>query len=518
MALGRRNGPAFRGVLGLTLFFSMPPCLHATAVQCPDGTPPPCRGARAPATPPPTSVAVLYFDNAAGDTANAYLADGITEEIISRLGQVGRIQVKSSYLVRRYRAAEQDPVAIGRQLGVANVLTGTLRGSGGRLRVTAELVRTATGDVSWSERYDRGAADVLALQTDLSSAVATAITGRLLPDEQRAVSAAQTRSREAWDHFLRGNYQLARRTPLSHGLAIAEYETAARLDPSLSRALARVAYAYGVAAFRWESVNLVTADSAWQLGRAAANRAVRADPASSDAWLALGLAQMQQPESLRASLRSLERSLDLDSTSAEAYHMDGWALTFLGRLEEGEAAFHRALALEPARPITLIALCFLSGVAERWAEAERWADSIIAVDRGYAQAYYYRARTRLARGNGAGARSDFGLWANLMQSPDAAGFGEAAVAALAGDTLPMRAWLGTRDLRQMNTSRVFGNPIIGLALLGDFDGALTVLERASFKNTLWYQSLLWWPLSRLRGRPRYEQLLDRWRVPAGIRP
>jgi TolB-like protein len=103
-----------------------------------------------PATAP-TSLAVLYFENASADTGDAYLADGITEESISRLGQVGRIQVKSRYLVRRYRGdTDQDPAAIGRTLGVSSIVTGSVRRGGNRVRVTAEMVRTATGNVVWS--------------------------------------------------------------------------------------------------------------------------------------------------------------------------------------------------------------------------------------------------------------------------------------------------------------------------------------------------------------------------------
>jgi len=485
------------------------PAGDLAAVQCTDGSPPPCRTARA-ASPARTSLAVLYF-NAAGDTAWDYLADGITEEIISRLGQVGRLQVKSSYLVRRYRGADQDPLAIGRQLGVANVLTGTLRGSGGRVRVTAELVRTTTGDVAWSDRYERAQADLLALQSDLAGAVATAITGRLLPEERRAVASAPTRSHEAWDHFLRGNFLLAQRTPRSHAQAIAEYEAAARIDPTLTRALARVAHAYGVAAFRGDSIGAIGPDSAWRLGRAAADRALSMDRGSSDAWLALGLAQLQQPESLRVSLRSLDRAVSLDSASGEAHHMRAWALIFLGRTEEGLAAFHRVLAVEPGRPITLVALSFMAGVLGRHREGERWADSALAVERSWTGAYLYRARARMALGDREGMRSDFQLLAAAQNTPVMARFGDAAAALMAGDSVPMRALLRDGALPGL---WVF----IGLLLVGQWDGALDLWERGvDFKNPLAIHSLLWWPGSNMAGYPRYEAILDRWRVPAGLR-
>lgn len=98
--------------------------------QCPDGTPPPCasRPTRAVASgPAPTSIAVLYFENLSADTADAYLADGLTEEIIARLGQLDRLQVKPRSSVRRFRAFDADPVAVARQLNVAHLVTGSVR-------------------------------------------------------------------------------------------------------------------------------------------------------------------------------------------------------------------------------------------------------------------------------------------------------------------------------------------------------------------------------------------------------
>jgi len=119
--------------------------LTVNALQCPDGTPPPCR-AQATRAPAPNSVAVLYFDNLSPDTADAYLASGLTEETIVRLGQVERLAVKSRHAVLRFRGrAAEDPTVLGRLLGVAYLVSGSARRSGSRVRVTVELVRTSNG-------------------------------------------------------------------------------------------------------------------------------------------------------------------------------------------------------------------------------------------------------------------------------------------------------------------------------------------------------------------------------------
>ena len=133
-----------------TLVFAVPLCLCApvpAVSQCPDGTPPPCaaRPARLVA-PPPNSVAVMYLDNESPDTSDAYLADGLTEEITTKLGQVGRLAVTSNTTMRRYRGpAALEPTALGRALRVAQLVSGSIRRAGHRIRVNVELLRARDG-------------------------------------------------------------------------------------------------------------------------------------------------------------------------------------------------------------------------------------------------------------------------------------------------------------------------------------------------------------------------------------
>src|SRR5438128_2818397 len=189
-------------------------CCTAAAdlrAQCPDGSPPPCRIVRA--SPPPHSVAVLYFDNLSRDSTDLYLADGITEEIISRLGQVERLTVKPRYAVRRFRARSAvDPAGLGRTLGVTHLVTGSLQRAGPRLRVRVELVIATSGTRLWGETYDRPAGDVLAIEDDIAQAVAGEVIGRLAHAERAALAARPTRNAEAYDHYLKGNFYLSRST------------------------------------------------------------------------------------------------------------------------------------------------------------------------------------------------------------------------------------------------------------------------------------------------------------------
>src|SRR5438093_8336891 len=186
--------------------------------QCPDGSPAPCRSA-AVAAPAPTSVAVLYFDNASPDSTDDYLAEGLTEAIIAQLGQVGRISVKSRSAVRRFRGGNvPDPPVIGRTLGVAYIVTGSVQRADRALRITIELAHATTGMRVWGDQFIGVDDSLFALQDNIARRVAEGVAGRLLPAERRAVAAVRvTRNPDAYEHFLRGNYGLAQRTSTGPG-------------------------------------------------------------------------------------------------------------------------------------------------------------------------------------------------------------------------------------------------------------------------------------------------------------
>jgi len=235
-------------------------------------------GAAAPLGPAVNTVAVLYLDNLSRDTADAYLADGLTEEITARLGLVECLTVKSRNAVRRFRGSVAgEPVVVGRALRVAHLVSGSLRRSGDHLRVTVELVRAASGLRIWGAQYDRTDADLLVIEEDIARAVATAVAGRLLPRERASLAVRPTGNREAYGHFLHGNYYLAQRTPRAIALAIEEYQAAA---------LARAAYGYALYLDWGWTYPGVPPETLNARGLAAADRVLAVDSAATDAWMA----------------------------------------------------------------------------------------------------------------------------------------------------------------------------------------------------------------------------------------
>jgi len=218
----------------------------ALSAQCPDGSAPPCTRAAIHA-PAPNSVAVLYFDNLSRDTSDAYVADGLTEELITRLGEIQRLQVKSRTAVQRYRGRPiEDPAALARALNVAHLVSGTVQQGGGRLRVTVELTRAVSGTGVWGQSYERPATDLMGVEAEIAQAIAEGVGGRLAPAERRSLAVRPSRNPEAYDHYLRGNYFIARRNPTDARLAIDQYQQAVALDSSFTAALARIGYSYGL--------------------------------------------------------------------------------------------------------------------------------------------------------------------------------------------------------------------------------------------------------------------------------
>ncbi|OLC73816.1 MAG: hypothetical protein AUH78_12290 [Gemmatimonadetes bacterium 13_1_40CM_4_69_8] len=373
--------------------------------QCPDGSPPPCRSATV-AAPSPTSLAVLYFDNASPDSTDDYLAEGLTEAIIAQLGQVGRISVKSRSAVRRFRGANvPDPPVIGRALGVAYLVTGSVQRADHALRVTIELAHTTTGMRVWGDQFVAADDSLFALQDNIARRVAEGVAGRLLPAERRAVAAVRvTHNPDAYEHFLRGNYGLAQRTSTGMARATAEYRLAAALDSGFVSALARVGLAYALRLdWSWDATGASPADSLLDRGMAAADEALRRDPSNSDAWLARGyLLEFRYPRTWDGVMAAFARAVALDPRNAEAWHQMGDAATVMGDDSTAITAWRRALAIDPGRPITLRAYAQMVVPAE----ARSLLDSALAVDPGFQLARLSRADTRLAQGDTSGARRD----------------------------------------------------------------------------------------------------------------
>ena len=498
----------------------------ATA-QCPDGTPPPCGrpAARAAAAPAANSVGVMLFNNVTRDTAYAYLGDGLATEIATSLARIPRLEVRSPGAVRSAeRGVEPDPRVIGRRLSVRYVVEGDFQRGGDRIRISVRLVSVPSGTQRWSDAYTRSVTDLLAVQEEIASAVATAIAGQLLPQERTALAARPTHDPEAYDRLLRGNSQLAKRTPGGVERALAEYSAAVERDPSFVQAQARIALCYALYVVWGWDLHGVRPDSQLTLGFAAADRALALDSSSADAWMARGyLLGLRYPRTMDGAVEALERATVLDPRNPEAWHQYGTWLLFAGRFDEAAAAFRRALALEPARAVTYLLLGhFLDEPLRRDAEARQALDSAIAADPRFFAAYAYRSFARLRTGDASGAREDAEA-ALRLSPPSEAYYGlapQAAVAAAAGDTAGARRLLDRAvAIFADRTPGTLAAQVIGLGLMasGAPQQAMDMLERAEPRGAVLLLNLRLPAFDPLRSDPRFLRLMAASGPPAGAR-
>jgi formylglycine-generating enzyme required for sulfatase activity/TolB-like protein/Tfp pilus assembly protein PilF len=442
---------------------------------------------------PPSSVAVLYFETP--DTGTAYLADGLTEAIITSLGRVERLGVKSRNAVRRFRGTADDPTALGHALGVAYLVSGSVGrpGRGQSPAVTVELLRTSDGMHVWGGQYESRDTALQSIPEAVARAVATVITGALRPVERSALASRPPRDPGAYDRFLRANYELAQRTPRAVRRAIDQYESAVRLDPGFTPALARVAIGYGLFLdWGWEYPGL-SPEAVLAHGFDAADRALRQDSASADAWMARGfLLSFRNPRTFAGVREALVRALALDPRNAEAHHQYGMALLWLGRDSAAADMYRRALTLEPERPITLFNLGRVAARQTRYREARRWADSALVIDAAADYAYVLRALAEFRLANPAEARADAETAARLR-----AGFRVPAEAVLAlvelqaADTPDARTRIERleREIRSGGHATITDAAWVGRALvaLGESDRALELLERVRPRGArLWF--------------------------------
>ncbi|MGA2381896.1 MAG: hypothetical protein ABSG61_00520 [Gemmatimonadales bacterium] len=405
--------PLLVGALGV--FVS----LRLATAQCPDGTPPPCAGAAAMAHPAPNSIAVLTFENSTRDTSAQYLAEGLADQICTRLGGVARLTLISRTAVRRLRSREQLSVQqLGRTLNAAYLVSGSIRAAGGRVRVNVEALRVATGEVVWSDAYDRASDALIGLEEAIATQVAAGVAGRLSPQERRALGSRVTSNSRAYEQFLRGNVLLARRSPADLRGAIAAYQAATAADQDFADAYGRLAYAFATC-WSWNC----RSDEGALLGlsREASTRALRLNPRSSDAWLgrAAMLAiwpatRVESDDSLLASLPALRRAVELNPRNDEAWHQYGTALRYVSDSASLDA-LRRALALDPTRAATYMILSSIYWVMDRYDRALATIDSAVALDpdgppRGY------RAVYRLIADDTAGAMADARLTASVWPS------------------------------------------------------------------------------------------------------
>ena len=293
------------------------------------------------------AIAVLPFTNMSGDPEQAYFSDGISEDIIAALSKLRWFFViaRNSSFIYKDRAVHMKQVA--EELGVRYVVEGSVRKSGDRVRITAQLNDVATGSHLWAERHDRGLADIFAVQDEITEAIVAAIEPQLYVAENIRAQRKPPDSMDAWDLVMRALSHYWRLTRQDNVVAQALLEKAIAIDPSYGQALGLLATSHMFSAHMgWADMAIVA-----PIAERAALAAVLADGEDPWAHLALGCVYLFGRR-LDDSLAEFELALRLNPNFSLAQGYYGLALSYCGRWEEGNLAARRALRLSPRDPFS----------------------------------------------------------------------------------------------------------------------------------------------------------------------
>ncbi len=302
----------------------------------------------APVLPLPKkpSIAVLPFENMSGDPEQDYFADGISEDVITDLSKVSALFVIARNSSFTYKGRAVDIRDVSRELGVKYVLEGSVRKSGNRVRITAQLIDGREGGHVWAERYDRDLEDIFAVQDEITRTIVEALKIRLTEAEQSRIGTTGSLNIEAYDYTLRGRDLFYRFTPETNIEAQNLFRKAIELDEKFALAYSGLSFAKFVQYTNgWSGADETTLEEGFQL----ASKAVRLAPADPIARRNMGLGHTWKKD-LDRGIIEMDRAIELDPNFSEAHAGRSYVLSFAGRPDDAIASLQTAMRLNPMYP------------------------------------------------------------------------------------------------------------------------------------------------------------------------
>ena len=339
------------------------------------------------------SVAVLPFANLSRDPDNAYFAAGIQDEIITRLAKITQLKVISCTSTQRFKSAPDDLPAIANQLGVANILEGSVQRSGDEVRVNVQLIKAATDDHLWADTFDRKLTDIFRIETEIAKTIAETLQAKLSASEQHAIATRPTENTEAHQLYLKGRFFWDKRTGENLKKSIDYFNQATAADPNYALAYVGLADCYVLL----EDYVGTPASETYPKAKAFAQRALQLDSSLAEAHTSLAyvytnLWQWEQAE------EEFKRAIKLNPNYSTAHHWYSIHLLDLGRIDEAMAEIKRAQELDPLSLIigtTLAYAYFAEGdVNSSIAQCKR----VIDLDPNFPRAHEYLGLGYLKQG------------------------------------------------------------------------------------------------------------------------
>jgi serine/threonine-protein kinase len=451
------------------------------------------------------SIAVLPFSNIGGDAENEYFCDGLAEELLNALSKIEDLRVAARTSAFSFKGKNAEAREIGEKLSVKNILEGSVRRSGNKLRIAVQLINAANGFQLWSERYDREMKDIFDVQDEISLAVVDALKVKLFGEEKAAVLKRHTRNAEAHEYYLRGLFHFNRFTPDGFQKAIEYFNRAIAVDNRYASAFAGLANAYVEMAFFTFS-----APGEWMpKARKAVNTALALDATLDEAHNSLAIIKMYYDLDYPGAEREFKRALALNPGNSNICMWYAWYLGLMGRFEESFEAYRRALELDPLSEMINTSV----GIVYYWAGQQTRAvtrlQKVLEVNPHYSLAQSFLAEAYAQRGDFAAAAATA---ASLRQSANdpltlptiGYVYGKIGDRQAAQEILTAVEQRATREyVSALNFAQIYAG-------LGDTEQTLAWLEKACRERPFWITFVKVDPkFDFLRSDPRFIEMLNR---------
>ena len=352
---------------------------------------------------PAKSIAVLPFDNLSRDPDNAYFAEGVQDEILTRLAKVADLKVISRTSTQRFKSAPDNLPQIAKQLGVMHILEGSVQKANDQVRVNVQLINAMSDAHLWADTYDRKLTDIFAVESDIAKTIADTLQAKITGSEKQMMAAQPTSNTEAYELYHKGRSLWEKRSVDNIPKAIAFYKQAIERDPNYALAYAGLASAYIILPF-WAGADRL---DAYSKAEDAALKALHLDSNLAEGHLALGKVYFWKID-LAASLREYQRATELKPNDAGAHHWLGNdALAALGRFEEAIAEVKHAVELDPLSPVINTDLGTTFYYAHRYDESARQLRKTLEIDPTFFYAYFNLGIALQAKGDLSGAISEY---------------------------------------------------------------------------------------------------------------
>jgi TolB-like protein/Flp pilus assembly protein TadD len=342
------------------------------------------RQSEAATVAPYKSIAVLPFDNLSGDPQNAYFSEGVQDEILTRLAKIAELKVISRTSTQRFKSAPEDLRQIAQQLGVANILEGSVQKANDQVRVNVQLISALTDAHLWADTYDRKLTDIFAVETEIAKTVADVLKAKLTGSEQHVIAARPTENSEAHQLYLKGRFFWNKRTGNDLKKSIDYFQQAIAADPNYALAYAGVADGYVFL----PGYNAGAPRDCYPRAMAAAKKALELDDTLAEAHTTLALAIWYYEFDFAQANREFQRAIELNPNYAIAHQQYGNnTLSALGRFDDAIGEGKRAVELDPLSLIINADLGTDYYFARRYDESIAQLRKTVELDPGF---YYVR--------------------------------------------------------------------------------------------------------------------------------